>query len=238
LKYENVWLKDENLNLTNQLKTTKENLNQEKDKNHKLQKQEKEMQKENENPLKKTVKMYKMHDEHLSKLANPEETTGIKEKLIKTEKGKEKNKKLKQQENQFQHSNEKIKAVTEGHLSTLLHLEQKKKELGAYKKKSQTFESYFEQYYYDFINDFPTTFMTLSLEHQFRFQKLSENEEVEFDQKFAYEHCLIAYGLFKHVEQFRVTGMINIPKIKITENQMLIKKQVMNIAKYQNVLFK
>merc|ERR1712034_75836 len=105
-------------------------------------------------------------------------------------------------------------------------------------KMKDWFESYFEQYYYDFINDFPTTFMTLSLEHQFRFQKLSENEEVEFDQKFAYEHCLIAYGLFKHVEQFRVTGMINIPKIKITENQMLIKKQVMNIAKYQNVLFK
>merc|ERR1712034_291705 len=37
LKYEKDCLKDENLNLTNQLKTAKENLNQEKDKNKKLQ---------------------------------------------------------------------------------------------------------------------------------------------------------------------------------------------------------
>merc|ERR1711925_57142 len=47
LKYEKDCLKDEILNLTNQLKTTKENLNQEKIQNKKLQKQENEIQKVN-----------------------------------------------------------------------------------------------------------------------------------------------------------------------------------------------
>jgi len=68
LRYENVWLKEKNLILTNQVEITNENLNQEKDKNKKFEKQEKEFKE-----MKKTNERMQKTNDHLSKFSQFEE---------------------------------------------------------------------------------------------------------------------------------------------------------------------
>jgi len=203
-KYEKDCLKDENLNLTNQLKTTKENLNQEKYKSKTLEKQEKFMHKTNQRTEKLFVKMKKMHDEHSSELSNSKN-------------------KIK--------ANEKIIEMKEDHVSKLLNLELNCKELEASKKTLKCFESYLENYYCNFTKLFPETFLNLSADRQFHLERLFKNEQLEYTPNFEYEHALMAYGFFKHIENFRINGIINVPeeaifdpkKLELDINLMTIK---------------
>jgi len=201
LKYEKDCLKDENLNLTNQLKTTKENLNQEKIQNKKLQKQENEIQKVNENLQKTNENLHKIN--------------------VKIQKKKA----MKKQEKNFQETHEAIKVLTEEHLSKFLDFEELKER--KYEDTLLFVQGYFESQYYDFTNTFPYMFMNLLPERQIRLEELFKNEKLE-NSNFEYEHALITYGFFKHVEVLRSFGIIRVPKEEIFDPQKL-KPQILTI---------